>query len=126
MYCLFGCKSKLSTSSKLLICKVILKPIWTYKIQLWGTPSTSNIEILERFKLKALPMIMDVPWFLPITVIQRDFLTPKVKDGTHRYNFQYNVCISVHPNDLVVKFLARKPTTGDCEDTCHMIFLPYS
>jgi hypothetical protein len=27
--------------------KKILKPIWTYGIQLWGTASTYNIEILE-------------------------------------------------------------------------------
>jgi hypothetical protein len=35
------------------------KPIWTYGIQLWGTASTSNIEILERFQSKALRMIVD-------------------------------------------------------------------
>jgi hypothetical protein len=42
-------KSKLSTTNKLLLYKTILKLIWTYGIQLWGTASTSNIEILERF-----------------------------------------------------------------------------
>jgi hypothetical protein len=46
MYLLLGRKLKLSTSNKLLIYKTILKPIWTYGIQLWGTVSTSNIEIL--------------------------------------------------------------------------------
>jgi hypothetical protein len=45
MYWLLGGKSKLSTSNKLLIYKTILKPIWTYGIQLWGTVSTSIIEI---------------------------------------------------------------------------------
>jgi hypothetical protein len=44
---LLGRKSKLSTTNKLLLYKTILKPIWTYGIQLWGTASTSNIEILE-------------------------------------------------------------------------------
>jgi hypothetical protein len=53
MYWLLGRKSKFSTSNKLLIYKTILKPIWTYGIQLWGTASTSNIEILERFQTKA-------------------------------------------------------------------------
>jgi hypothetical protein len=33
--------------------KTILKPNWTYGIQLWGTASTSNIEILKCFQLKA-------------------------------------------------------------------------
>jgi hypothetical protein len=53
MYWLLGRKSKLSTSNKLLIYKTILKLIWTYGIQLWGTASTSNIEILERFQSKS-------------------------------------------------------------------------
>jgi hypothetical protein len=31
LYWLLACKSKLSTSNKLLIYKTILKPIWTYE-----------------------------------------------------------------------------------------------
>jgi hypothetical protein len=61
MYWLLGRKSKLSTSNKLLLYKTILKPIWTYGIQHWGTASTSNVEILERFQSKALRMIVDAP-----------------------------------------------------------------
>jgi hypothetical protein len=41
-----------STTNKLLLYKTILKTIWTYGIQLWGTASTSNIEVLERFQSK--------------------------------------------------------------------------
>jgi hypothetical protein len=50
MYWLLGCRSQLSLRNNLLLYKTILKPIWTYGIQLWGTTSTSNIEILERFQ----------------------------------------------------------------------------
>jgi hypothetical protein len=50
MYWFLWRKSKLSKSNKFLIYRTILKPIWTYRIQLWGTASTSNIEILERFQ----------------------------------------------------------------------------
>jgi hypothetical protein len=63
-------KSQLSLSNKLLLYKTILKPIWTYGIQLWGTASTSIIEILERFQLKALRMIIDAPWHVPNTLIR--------------------------------------------------------
>jgi hypothetical protein len=69
MYWLLGRKSNLSTSSKLLIYKTILKPIWTYGMQLWGTASTFNIEILECFHSKALRMIVDAPWYVPNVVI---------------------------------------------------------
>jgi hypothetical protein len=77
---LFGrLKSKLSTSNKLLIYKTILKPIWTYGIQLCGTASTTNIEILERLQSKALRMIVDAPWYVPSTVIRRDLQIPQLK-----------------------------------------------
>jgi hypothetical protein len=72
MYWLLGRKSKLSINNKLLIYKTILKPIWAYGIHLWGTASTSNIEILERFQSKALRMITDAPWYVLYTVIRKD------------------------------------------------------
>jgi hypothetical protein len=67
-------------SNKLLIYKAILKPIWTYGIQLWGTASTSNIEILERFQSKALSMIVDAPWYVPNTVIRRDLQIQQLQE----------------------------------------------
>jgi hypothetical protein len=61
MYWLLGRKSTLSTNNKLLIYKIILKSIWTYGIQLWGTTPNSDIEILERFQSKVLRLIVDAP-----------------------------------------------------------------
>jgi hypothetical protein len=69
MHWLLGRQSKLFTTNKLLLYKTILKPIWTYGIQLWGTASTSNIEILERFQLS---LIVDALWYVPNTLIPRD------------------------------------------------------
>jgi hypothetical protein len=65
MHWLLGRKSQLSTTNKLLLYKTILKPIWTYGKQLWGTASTSNIEILERFQSKVLRMIVAAPCYVP-------------------------------------------------------------
>jgi hypothetical protein len=61
MYWLLGRKSNLSSNNKLIIYKAILKPTWTYGIQLWGTNSNSNIEILERFQSKVLRLIVNAP-----------------------------------------------------------------
>jgi hypothetical protein len=79
-------KSKLSTSNRILIYKVILKPVWTYGIQLWGTTSTSNVEILERFQPKVLCMIVDAPWYVPNTLIRRALETPTVKEEIRHYS----------------------------------------
>jgi len=57
LYGIIGCKSQLPLENKLLVYKVILKPVWTYGIQLWGTASNSNLEILELFQSKALRTI---------------------------------------------------------------------
>jgi hypothetical protein len=106
MYWLSGRKSKLSTSNKLLIHKSTFKPIWTYGIKLWGTASTSNIEILGRFQSKALRMIVDASWYVPITVIRSDLQTPTVKE-IQRYSSQYSACLSAPPNGLVVNLMEQ-------------------
>jgi hypothetical protein len=53
-------------------------PIWAYGIQLCGTASTSNTEILEHFQSKALRMILDTPWYVPTTVIKKDLQIPTI------------------------------------------------
>jgi hypothetical protein len=80
MYWLLGRKSNLSTSNKFLTYKAIRKPIWTYGIQLWGTTSNSNIEILERFQSKVLRLIVNAPWYVPNSVILKDLRIPTVKE----------------------------------------------
>jgi hypothetical protein len=45
-------RSALSVHNKLTLYKQILKPVWTYGIQLWGCTKQSNIGIIQRFKSK--------------------------------------------------------------------------
>jgi hypothetical protein len=77
------------------------QPIWTYGIQLWGTASTSNIEILERFQPKALLIIVDAPWYVPNKHIRRDLQMPSVKEEICRYSNQYYTRLTTHPNDQI-------------------------
>jgi hypothetical protein len=102
MYWLLGRKSKLSISNKLLAYKVILKSIWIYGIQLWGSASISNIEILERFQGKVLRMMTDAPWYVPNMVLQQDIQITSVKEEIHRFNTQYRDHLYTHPNNLTV------------------------
>jgi hypothetical protein len=80
----------------------ILKPICTYGIQLWGTASTSNIEILERFQSKALRMIVDAPWYVLNTVIRKNLQIATDKVEIRRYSSQYSARLGAHPNGLTV------------------------
>jgi hypothetical protein len=81
--------------------KFILKPIWTYRIQLWGTAFTSNIEILECFQVKALGITTDAPWYVPNMVIWKDLQIPMVKHKISCYNYHYSKCLSLHPKELI-------------------------
>jgi hypothetical protein len=87
---LLGCKSWLFTSNRLLLYKVILKPIWTCGIQLWGSASTSNIEIHERYQSKALRMLTDAPWYVPNVILRQDLQTPSVKEEIRPFSSQYS------------------------------------
>ena len=79
MYWIIGRKSQLSLANKLLVYKAILKPIWTYGMQLWGTASTSNIDILEKFQSKVLRITTDAPWYVPNAVIKHDLQVLSVR-----------------------------------------------
>jgi hypothetical protein len=105
MYWLLRHKSKLSTNNKLLIYKTILEPHWTYGIQLWGTASTPNIEILERFQSKALRMIVDAPWYVVNMVVRRDLQIQTVQEEICCYISQYSAHLSAYPNDLIVNII---------------------
>jgi hypothetical protein len=107
MYWLFGRKSKLYTSNKILIYKAIFKTIWTDGIQLLDRASTSNTGILERFQSNVLGKTVDELWYMPKTVVRRDLQTPKVKAEIRHYSSQYSARFSVHPNDLVVNIMAK-------------------
>jgi hypothetical protein len=80
--------------------KVILKPVWTYGVQLWGTASNSNLEILEGFQSKVLRIITDAPLYLPNTVIKSDLRVPTVKQEARKYSVNYRKRLDAHPNSL--------------------------
>jgi hypothetical protein len=85
---------------KLLVYKAILKPIWTYGVQLWGWASNSNIEILERFQSKVLRIITDALWYVPNVVIKCDVKVPSVRQEVHNYSVTYRQRLDGHPNRL--------------------------
>lgn len=41
-------KSELTLHNKLILYKQILKPVWTYGIQLWGCAKHSNVRVYQK------------------------------------------------------------------------------
>ena len=90
-YWLIGRRSNLSAQSKIMLYKGILKPVWTYRIQLWGTASNSNIEILQRFQSKTLRSLIDAPWYVTNETIHRDLKIPTVKEEISKFSNRYDI-----------------------------------
>jgi hypothetical protein len=108
MYWIIDRKSKLSLTNKLSIYKLILKPIWTYGIPLWGTVSQSNIEILQRLQNKILRMPTNAPRYVPNHVIHTDIQIPTIREEITRLSTNYKAKIEVHPNKLTTNLFEKK------------------
>ncbi len=80
MYWMIGRTSKLSLDCKGLLYKPILVPIWTYRIQLWGSKSASNIELLQRTQAKILRSITNAPWYIRNINIHKDLKIKTIKE----------------------------------------------
>jgi len=77
---LLGRKSATTLENKVRLYKAILKTVWTYGIQLWGTASNSNIEILQRYQSKILRQIVNPPFYISNGSIHKDLGIPYVKE----------------------------------------------
>ena len=88
---MIGSHSKLSLDNKVTICKSILKPIWTYGIQLYGctSASRSNIELIQRAQSKILRTITRAPWYIRNENKHEDLQILFVKDEFKRAKEKY-------------------------------------
>ena len=68
MYWLMGSYSALSVYNKLMLYQQILKPVWTYCIQLWGCASQSNRNIIQSFQNRVLRGIVNAPGTFEMTI----------------------------------------------------------
>jgi hypothetical protein len=105
MYWILGRNSQLSADNKLLVYKAILKPVWLYGCQLWGTASISNIERIELFQSKVLRIIVNAPWFVLNWVVQQDLQIPSVNEEIKNFSEKYHLRFSAHPNQLATDLL---------------------
>jgi len=104
---IIGRTSQLSLQNKLLVYKAILKPFWTYGVQLWGSASNSNTETLQRSQSKVLRLIMDAPCYVQNAVIKRDLKVLLVRQKVRNYSVTYRQRLDDHPNRLA-KFLFHR------------------
>ena len=101
MYWLVGRKSKLSLRNKLLLYKFVLKPVWTYGIQLWGCAKPSHTKIIQRLQSKILRYITNAPWYVSNFTLHTDLRIPFVTTEINRLSLLYHQRLVGHHNDLI-------------------------
>jgi len=94
-------RSQLSLDSKLTVHKTILRPIWTYGIELWGCSKPSNTKILQTFQSKMLRMISIAPWYVSNQTLHNDFEIPYVTEVIRISTKKYKNRSTVHSKQLI-------------------------
>jgi hypothetical protein len=77
IYWFLGRNSNLSVHNKLTSYKQVIRPVWSYSIQLWDCASDSNIQVIQRYQNKVLKCIVNTPWY-------------GRNSGLHRCNYMAN------------------------------------
>jgi hypothetical protein len=67
----------LSLTNKILIYKMVLKPIWTYAI--WGCTAASNLAVIQRYQAKTLRQITNAPRYVTNHTLHTDLRIPPVR-----------------------------------------------
>lgn len=108
LHWLLNKNSKLNTETKLILYKSIIKPIWTYGIQLWGSAKQSNLNIIERSQSKIIRSILGAPKYVRNSIILRDTNTDTVGQVAMKLSDVYKYRLVNHPNKAARKILKAK------------------
>jgi len=102
---LIGRTSPLSLENKLLIYKTILKPVWTYGIELWGCASKTNVAIIQHYQSKLLCIITNAPWYVTNQTLHSDLRIQYVQAVRDEYTRKHRSTLVHHPNHVVKPLL---------------------
>ena len=97
--------SSLSLHNKLLLYKQILKPVWTYSIQLWGCTKQSNRGIIQRFQNKVLRNMVSAPWYIRNNDLHRDLQVDVVSSEIQRFAQKHEERLHHHENVEAIQLL---------------------
>jgi hypothetical protein len=109
MHWLLG-RSTVSIEKELLLYKAVLKHIWTYGIQLWGTAS-NYIKTFQYFKSKTLRSILNAPWYINNHRMHEDLQVNTVLSEIKKWNTKYLRKLENYTNALAMNILDNSEIT---------------
>ena len=85
----------------------MLKPVWTYIIQLRGCTKQSNIDIIQRFQNKVLRNIVDAHWYIKNANLRRDLQMEMVTNEIGKFAKKHEERILHHFNVEAIQLLGN-------------------
>lgn len=107
LYRLLNKTSKIPLKNKLLLYKTILKPIWTYGIQIFGSAKHSNLRKLQTFQSKILRVITACPYYVSNLTLHNDLRIPFIQDVAKDFYKRFNKKLINHQNPFVCSLASR-------------------
>jgi hypothetical protein len=101
IYWLIGKHFPLSLENKLLICKTVLKPVWTYGIEPWGCATKSNIAVIQRYQSKMFRSITNAPRYVSNQTLHSDLQSPHIHTVFRERKATHRTALDSHPNSLM-------------------------
>jgi len=101
MLWLLGRNSELSLNNKLLLYTAVLKPIWSYGVQLWGCAKSTRLKLIQRFQSKFLRTTVNAPRYVSNRLLHSDLHIPSITDEIQRVATNYSDKTHSHANDLI-------------------------
>ncbi|KAL4096787.1 hypothetical protein QTP88_021671 [Uroleucon formosanum] len=101
-----------SLRTKLLIYKTLLKPLWTYGLQLWGNAKKTNILKIQTFQNIVLRKLANAPPYVSNHTLHTDLKLNKINDEAKIFYKRFYYRLNNHPNQLI-KNLATPTIPGN-------------
>jgi hypothetical protein len=89
----------------------IIKPVWTYGIELWECSKHSNTKILQTFQSKTLRKLANAPWYILNVTLHNDLSIPDVTEVVRTYA-NNNKNRTAQSNNQLIRDLFNQPEIG--------------
>lgn len=82
---------------------LLLKPIWTYDIQFWGSAKKSNANKIQIFQSKVLRLITNAPLYMSNFTLHNNLNISLIRDIVKQCYNKFHSHFVQHVNPLIVK-----------------------
>ncbi|KAF0709388.1 Uncharacterized protein FWK35_00030205, partial [Aphis craccivora] len=79
----------------------LLKPIWTYGLQLWGSAKISNTNRIQTFQNISLQRLSNAPPYISNYILHNDLHMRTIVEEARIFYTRFHKRLHSHPNPLI-------------------------